>query len=183
MVLLILGVLLWTGAHLFKRITPEARAKLGENAGKGLVTVALVISVVLMIVGYRSADFVPVWNPPGFMVHINNLLMVIAVLIFGTAHTKGRLRGWTRHPMLLSLKVWAVAHLLVNGDLASLILFGGLLAWAVVNLVLINKAAPEWTRPEPGPASKDVLLAIITLVTFIILAGIHVALGVWPFPA
>lgn len=183
MALLILGIALWVGAHLLKRIAPGLRAGMGEQKGKGIVTAALVVSLLLMIIGYRSAAVIPVWSPPTFMVHINNLLMLVAVFIFATAHTKGRLRGWTRHPMLLSVKVWALAHLLVNGDLASVLLFGALLAWAVASVVIINKADPDWTRPEPGTAKKDVLLAVITLVAFAAFAGIHVALGVWPFPS
>ena len=164
-------------------MAPGVRAKLGDGPGKGVVTLLLVLSLVLMILGYRSATFLPVWTPPEFMVHINNLLMLVAVFIFATAHTKGRLRGWTRHPMLLSVKVWALAHLLVNGDLASILLFGGLLAWAVTSVIVINRAEPDWTRPEPGTAAKDALLAVITLVAFAAFAGIHIALGVWPFPA
>ena len=182
MAILILGLALWVLPHLFKRIAPDARASLGDR-GKGLVTIALVAGLILMIIGYRMAAFVPVWNPPSFAIHINNLLMLVAVFIFGSAHTTGRLRGWTRHPMLLSVQVWAVAHLLVNGDLASLLLFGTLLAWALATPILINKAEPDWTRPEPGEAKKDVVLVVITLVAFAAFTGIHSLLGVWPFPS
>jgi uncharacterized membrane protein len=94
--------------------------------------------------------------------------------------TTGRLRGKMRHPMLTAVMIWSVAHLLANGDLASIILFGGMLAWAIGSVVLINRAE-EWVRPEPGDAKKDVLLVVITLVTFVVAAGIHVALGVNPF--
>jgi len=75
-----------------------------------------------------------------------------------------------------------VAHLLVNGDLASIILFGGLLAWAVLEVIIINRAEPVWNRPQPGEAKKDVLLVVITLVSFVVIAAIHAWLGVWPFP-
>ena len=74
-----------------------------------------------------------------------------------------------------------MAHLLVNGDLASLVLFGGLLSWAVLEVVVIN-LAEEWQRPEPGEAKKDILLAVITVVMFLAIAFIHNWLGVWPFP-
>jgi uncharacterized membrane protein len=94
--------------------------------------------------------------------------------------TTGRLRGKMRHPQLAAVKAWAFAHLLVNGDLASIILFGGLLAWAVGTVILINRAQ-EWVRPAPGDKKKDVLLVVITLVTFTITALIHLALGVSPF--
>ncbi|MEO9895441.1 MAG: NnrU family protein [Paracoccaceae bacterium] len=179
MTLLIIGIILWSLAHWFKRLAPEARSGLG-NAGKGLVTVGILAGLICMIFGYRAADFIAVWHPPTFMTHINNLLMLIAFFVFGTSATTGRLRGWTRHPMLLSVKIWAVAHLLVNGDLASVLLFGGMLLWAVISVILINKAEPNWTRPEPGEAKKDVLLVAITVVTFSVTVGIHTWLGVSP---
>jgi uncharacterized membrane protein len=182
MILLILGLLLWTAAHYFKRVMPDQRAALG-NPGKGMVAVAIVASIVLMVLGYRAADPINLWYPPSFMVHINNLLMLIAFFVYGMSATTGRLRGKMRHPQLTAVKIWATAHLLVNGDLASVILFGGLLAWAVGSVVLINKAEPDWVRPEPGEAKKDVLLVVITLVMFAVVAGIHVWLGVWPFPS
>lgn len=180
MTLLIIGLILWTLAHYFKRLMPAQRAALG-NKGKGLVAIAILAGVLAMIFGYRAAEFIPIWTPPAFMVHINNLLMLAAFFLYGMSATTGRFRGKLRHPQLIAVKVWATAHLLVNGDLASIILFGGLLAWAVGSVILINRAGP-WDRPEPGPAKKDALLVVITLVMFSLVAGIHAFLGVWPFP-
>ncbi|MCH2163179.1 MAG: NnrU family protein [Marinovum sp.] len=178
--LLVGGVLVWTLSHYFKRLFPATRAKLGAP-GKGLVTVLLLLSLAMMVYGYRWTEFTPVWTPPSFMVHINNLLMVTALYVFGMSATTGRLRGRMRHPMLLSVKIWALAHLLVNGDLASIILFGGMLVWAAGSVILINKAE-VWDRPTSGDAKKDKLLAIITVVAFAAMTGIHTWLGVWPFP-
>ncbi|SHH91606.1 NnrU family protein [Marivita hallyeonensis] len=179
--LLTLGLALWILAHVFKRVAPERRAAMGDK-GKGIVAVLLFISLGLMIWGYRGADFIPVWSPPSFMVHINNLLMLVAVFVFGMSATTGRLRGKMRHPQLTAVKIWAVAHLLVNGDLAAIILFGGMLIWAVLEVILINRAEPVWDRPEPGEAKKDVVLVIITLVAYGVMTGLHAWLGVWPFP-
>ena len=179
--LLVLGLLLWVAAHVFKRVAPERRAALGD-AGKGAVAVALLVALGLIIWGYRGAAFIPVWSPPGFMVHVNNLLMLIAVFVFGMSQTTGRLRGRMRHPQLTAVKIWALAHLLVNGDLASILLFGGMLAWAVIEVILINRAEPVWDRPQPGAAKKDIVLVVITLVMFGVITAIHAWLGVWPFP-
>ena len=179
--LLVLGLLIWVGAHIFKRVAPEQRAAMGDK-GKGVVAVLLLVSLGLIIWGYRGAEFINVWYPPSFMVHINNLLMLIAVFVFGMSATTGRLRGKMRHPQLTAVKIWAVAHLLVNGDLASIILFGGMLAWAVLEVILINRAVPVWDRPQPGEAKKDVVLVVITLVMFALMTGIHAWLGVSPFP-
>lgn len=185
MPLLILGLILWVGAHYFKRLAPDARAKLG-NPGKGLVAVLVVAGVVLMVIGYRGADFIPVWNPPAFMTHINNLLMILAFWIYGSSAAKGA-KAWpaykTRHPQLLAVKTWAIAHLLVNGDLASIILFGGLLAWAVGSVILINRAEPDWTPPPHAGRATYIRLVVITAVIFVIVVAIHTWLGVVPFPS
>lgn len=181
MTLLILGIALWVAAHLFKRAMPQQRAAMGK-AGKGITAALIVAGLVLIILGYRAAPFVPVWNPPGFLVHVNNLLMLVAIFVYGMSATTGRLRGKMRHPQLTAVKIWAVAHLLVNGDLASIILFGAMLAWAVAEVIAINKSEP-WVRPEPGPAKKDALLIVITVVMFVVIAAIHSWLGVSPFGA
>ena len=178
--ILILGLILWVAAHYFKRLMPDARAAMGDK-GKGLVAVLLLVSLALIIWGYRGAEIIPVWTPPSFMVHINNLLMLVAVFVYGMSATTGRLRGKLRHPQLTAVKIWAVAHLLVNGDLASILLFGTMLAWAVGSVILINRAG-SWERPAPGDAKKDVLLVVISLVMFAVMVGVHIWLGVWPFP-
>ncbi|WP_084861013.1 NnrU family protein [Salibaculum halophilum] len=180
MTLLVPGILLWVGAHFFKRVAPEARARMGDK-GKGLVALALVVSLVLMVIGYRGADFVNVWYPPSFMVHINNLLMLVAFFVFGLSATTGSLRGKLRHPQLLAVKIWAVAHLLVNGDLASIVLFGSMLLWAGAEVAVINRAE-AWDRPAPGDPKRNVLLVVIAVVAFTLTAAIHAWLGVWPFP-
>ncbi|SLN59500.1 NnrU protein [Roseivivax jejudonensis] len=179
MILLVLGIALWVAAHLFKRAAPDARARLG-GAGKGALAVVLLVALVLMILGYRQAPFIGVWTPPAFLVHVNNLLMVAAVFVYGMSATTGRLRGKLRHPQLTAVKIWAVAHLLVNGDLASILLFGAMLAWAVAEVIVINRSE-AWVRPEPGPARKDVLLVVITIAMYAIITAIHAWLGVWPF--
>ena len=180
MVLLILGVLVWSGAHLFKRLLPAKRAAMGA-AGKGVVAVASLAGIVLMVIGYRSAPYIGVWTPPAFLTHVNNLLMLVAVFLLGIGNMWGMVRTKLRHPMLGAVKVWALAHLLVNGDLASIILFGGLLAWAVVSLILINKAVPVWVRPAPGPVRNDVIFAGVSLLFYAAIAFIHTGLGVSPF--
>ena len=180
MIYLILGLALWVAAHLFKRVAPDLRAQMG-NAGKALVAVGILAGLGLMALGYKQAEVVNLWYPPTWAVHVNNLLMLVAVFVYGMSATTGRLRGRMRHPQLTAVKIWAVAHLLVNGDLASVVLFGGMLIWAVLEAVMINRSQ-DWVRPEPGAAKKDIILVIITLVMFVVIAGIHMWLGVRPFP-
>jgi uncharacterized membrane protein len=183
MTLLILGLILWTAAHYFKRLMPAQRAAMG-NAGKGIMAVAIVASLALMVIGYRGADVVVIWSPPSFFTGINNLSMLLALWVYGSSAAKGA-KAWpaykTRHPQLLAVKIWAAAHLLVNGDLASIILFGGLLVWAVGSVILINKSAPEWTAPEPAGRATYIRLAVISLVMLVVISAIHIWLGVNPF--
>ena len=185
MILLILGILLWMAAHLFKRIAPERRAAMGAP-GKGAVAAMLLVSLVLIVLGYRWAEFIPVWSPPPFMWHINNALMLLAVWTFGSSEIRGG-KVWPatriRHPQLTAVKIWAVAHLLVNGDLVSIILFGAMLAWAVIEVIAINRAEPDWSPPPPAEPRKRVVLLVITVVAFAIITGIHLWLGVSPFPS
>ena len=185
MIWLILGLLIWIGAHLLQRVAPGARAALTDRLGagsKGVIAVILVVGIVLMVIGYRSAEFIPVYLPPAWGVHLNNLLMLIAVALMGLGHSKSRLKGALRHPMLIGVTVWAVAHLLVNGDLASLVLFGAMGLWALLEIRVINRAAPNWTRPEGGTVAGDLRLGVITLVVFAVIVLIHGFIGPSPFP-
>lgn len=185
MIWLFLGLALWVGAHLFKRVAPGPRAALQDRMGdasKALFAVVLVISVVLMVIGYR-AWFAPLaYQPPVWGVHVNNTLMLVAVALFGLGSSKSRLRGALRHPMLTGMLVFALAHLLVNGDWASIVLFGTLGLWAVLEMIVINRAAPGWERPAPGTLAGDLRLIVITLVVYGVITAIHAWLGYWPFP-
>lgn len=181
MIWLILGVLLWSGAHLFKRLAPEARANMGDK-GKGLVALALLVSVVLMVIGYRAADYIAVYEPPYFLRHLNNLLMLFALYFTSPGPSKGALFYKMRHPMLIGFKIWAAAHLLVNGDLASLILFGGLLAWAVIEVITINKSEPDWQPNEKGTIAKDAMFFVASIVLLGVIGYIHGLIGPSPFP-
>lgn len=179
MIWLVLGVLLWTYSHTMKRMNPGFRAGLGD-AGKGLVAVLSLVALGLMIWGYRSAEVIPLWQPPAAMRHANNALMLLAVLLVGMGANRGRLRTLLRHPMLTSVVLWAVAHLLVNGDLASIELFGGLGLWAVVDLRLINRMEPAWVPPAPGPWRNDALYLLASLVLLAVIIWVHTWLGYPP---
>ncbi len=184
MTLLIIGLLLWMGAHLFKRLVPAARASMQDKMGdasKGVMAGVLLLSVVLMVIGYRGADSTFYWGRSVATTGINNLLMLIAVGLYGVGNSKSRLRKKMRHPMLTGTIVWAGAHILVNGDSASLVLFGGMVVWAVLEIMLINRADPSFTPYEGGSAAGDIRLGIITLVVFAVFAGIHTWLGYYPF--
>jgi uncharacterized membrane protein len=182
MTLLILGVALWWAAHLFKRLAPGPRLALGDP-GKGVVAVAIVAAVVLMVIGYRGMDFIPVWQPPQFLQHVNNLLMLLAFYLYAASGMKTAAARVIRHPQLTAFKTWAVAHLIApaNGDLASVILFGGLLAWAVVAVILINRAEPRPAPPPPAPLGKEIGAVVGSVAVTGVVGMIHGWLGPWPF--
>jgi uncharacterized membrane protein len=183
MELLIAGVALWWAAHFFKRLAPGARAKLGAK-GYPVMSIAIIVSVVLMVVGYRAADGTVYWGRDPMWVGINNLLMVLAFYFYAASAAKGQ-KIWlgtkVRHPQLTGFSIWAVAHLLVNGDTQSLILFGGLLIWAIVEILLINAPEGPWHRPERAPAKKEVVAIVVTVVVVCVVMAIHYALGVQPW--
>lgn len=180
MTLIVLGLALWWAAHLWKRLAPGSRASLGDP-GKGLVAVGVLAGVVLMVIGYRGVEHIDLWYPPAFLTHVNNLLMLFAVYLFAASGMKTRITRVIRHPQLTAVKTWAVAHLLVNGDLASVILFGGLLAWAVVEVILINKAETRGPRPEPAPVGKEVGAVVGAVVVLVAIMLVHNWLGVPPW--
>ena len=184
MTLLIIGLLLWSGTHFLKRLAPAARASMQEKMGdrsKGVIALLMVISIVLMVIGYKNADTAIYWGRSSAMTGINNLLMIVAVALMGVNSSKSRFRGKLRHGMLSGVVVWAAAHLLVNGDLASIVLFGGLALWAIAQMIILNRT----TEPEPpfedGTVAGDIKLLVITLVIYSIFAGVHTWLGYFPF--
>jgi uncharacterized membrane protein len=181
MTLLILGLGLWYLSHLMRRLAPGLRAAMGEMPGKAVIAILSLLAIVLMVIGYRAAPVVDLWYPPAFLRHVNNLLMLAAVFLFTLGYVPGLLRTRVRHPMLTAAKTWGFAHLLVNGDLASVILFGGLMAWAVIDLILINRQVPQWDRPAPGPVRNDLIYAVVALVLFVAIGHVHAWLGYPPF--
>jgi uncharacterized membrane protein len=180
MTLIVLGLLIWSAAHVFKRLAPARRAAMGD-AAKGLVTAGVVAGVVLMVIGYRGAEQVDLWYPPGFLVHVNNLLMIFAVYLFAASGMKARITRVIRHPQLTAVKTWAVAHLLVNGDLASVVLFGGILAWAVVEVILINRAEPRGPLPDRAPVGREIGTVVAALAVTVAIMLVHNWLGVQPW--
>ncbi|SPJ26274.1 NnrU family protein [Palleronia abyssalis] len=185
MAILVLGLALWVGAHLFKRIAPGMRARMTErmgNGSKGIFAIALALSVVLMVISYQRAAFVNVYVPPSWTVHLVDLFMILAIALFGLGSSKSNLRGKLRHPQLSGFALWAGLHLTVNGDLASVVLFGTLFVWAFVEMAVINASEPRPTPYTGGSTVGTIRLLVISLVLYAIITAVHAWLGVWPFP-
>lgn len=182
MFILVLGVALWWAAHLFKRAAPRARADMG-SAGRSAVSAALILSILLMIWGYRVAPLGEVWwVKTAAMTGINNLLVLIGFYLFAASGMKTGITRRLRHPQLIGFLLWAVAHLLVNGDMPSLVLFGGLALWAVVEMIVINRTVPGWKPPaHAAPIRKEGMAIIGALLVYGVVGLIHAWLGYNPF--
>lgn len=181
MVQLVLGLLLFAGPHLFRRLAPASRVAMG-NPGKGVVALLSVAGVVLMARGYGAWDDAPVaWTPAAGLRHLNNALVVLAFYLYAASG----MRTWgarvNRHPQLTAVALWATAHLLVNGDLASIVLFGGLLLWAAAEMALINRAEPAWAPPPPAPLGREAGAVAGTVAVVAVVGLIHGWIGPWPF--
>ena len=177
MLMLTLGVALWSVAHLFKRLAPAARDGMGD-LGKLVVTVALIGSLVMMISGYQDASGPVWWGRQPLWVSISNVLMLSALYMMVASSMKVRITSMVRHPQLTAIKAWSVSHLLVNGDLPSLILFGGLLGWAVVSVIIINRqdGKDAMTGGNPG-WSREALAVLVSVGLYGAVAHAHAYLG------
>ena len=156
MTLLILGLILFLGTHLFTTVRgprEQLIGRFGEGAYKGIYSLLSLGGLVLLSIGYdayRANGYIPVWNPPAWFGHVSLLLMLAAFIFFVAAYVPGRIKARLKHPMLVGVKVWALAHLLANGDLGSMLLFGSFLAWAIV--ARINVKHRSIASQHLGPA-------------------------------
>ncbi len=175
MAILIAGLVLFLGIHTLPML-PATRdglvAKLGENGYKGLFTLVSAVGLGLIIYGYGAARFEgPIlYDPPYWLRHVTMLLMVPVFIFLVAAYVPSKINRALKHPMLVAVKLWAFSHLLVNGDLASVLLFGGFFVWAVADRISVKRRGPEAgrvpsARAEPGKYS-DVWVILIGLVLY-----------------
>jgi uncharacterized membrane protein len=146
MTLLILGLVLFLGSHTLSRLRPlrdGLEQRLGAMPFKGLYSIVALTGFVLIIIGYgqyRGGGYIDVWNPPAFLKHLAYLLMMPVFVFLIAAYTQGKIKSAVVHPMLAAVQFWALAHILVNGDLGSMLLFGGFLAWGIFARARLGKA-------------------------------------------
>jgi uncharacterized membrane protein len=143
MATLLAGLLLFFGAHGFSMFR-AARARLVEHLGalpyRGLYSVVSLLGFVLIVLGYGHAPRIEIWAPPEWLRHVAMLLLLPFFVLLIAAYVPGYIKARLGNPMLLSLKTWAFAHLLANGDLASMLLFGSFLAFGVVDLIAVKRS-------------------------------------------
>ncbi len=181
MLLLIVGLIVFLGIHSLAIVSPGARLTLIERLGlwpyKAIYSLIALIGLVLIIYGWGQARLDPVvlYQPPGWLTHVNNLLMLIVFPLLLAAYLPGRIQRAFRHPMLVAVKTWALAHLLVNGELAALLLFGTFLAWAVADRISLKRRAPQDLLQLPAWKFNDLIAIVAGL-------AIHVVFVLWLHP-
>jgi uncharacterized membrane protein len=189
MPLLIAGLVLFLGVHSVAIIAPSFRTRtiqrMGEGAWKGLYALISSAGFVLICYGFGLARQAPVvlYSPPTWLRHLAFLVMLPVFPLLIAAYLPGRIKTAAKHPMLAAVKFWAFAHLLANGSLADVLLFGGFLAWAVVDRISVKRRAmPQVLRTAPPGPWNDAIAVVLGLAVYALLIGwAHVRLfGVSP---
>ncbi len=180
MLLLLIGVVLWSFVHLYPALMPESRSrwhdKLGENPYKGVFALGIIAGLALIIIGWRSAVPSSVYAPPLGPNLFVAILIMSAFILFAASAIPGNIRRFVRHPQMTAVILWGTAHLLTNGSNRALILFGGLTLWAVLEIVLINKRDGAWEKPEKAEIRLDAITVGVGVVLYFALAYFHKAL-------
>lgn len=195
MIILILGLILFIGTHAFTMLRDRRAAvigQVGEKPYKIGYTALTLIGFVLIVWGYhayRAEGMIQVWYPPVWTRHLAVLLTLFAFISLAAMGPRpSHIQAAVKHPMLLAIKIWATAHLLANGDLGSILLFGSFLAWAVVARISLKRRTDEPARklPKPAPVGwrRDIIAVVAgTLVWFVFGYFLHpilIGVAAWP---
>ncbi|KQP61771.1 NnrU family protein [Methylobacterium sp. Leaf399] len=199
MTFLILGLVLFLGTHAFTMLRSKRAKVIGEVGETRYKLGYMVLSLLgLVLVGYgfgvyRQEGMIQVWNPPVFTRHLALVLNLLAFIALASAYLPGHIRAKAKHPMLLAVKIWATAHLLANGDLGGMLLFGAFLAWAVIARISAKRRArnPAEAVAQHGGAvaapagwRNDAIAVAVGLVTWFVFAKyLHpllIGVAAWP---
>ncbi|HYA73479.1 MAG TPA: NnrU family protein [Roseiarcus sp.] len=171
MLILIVGIVGFLGVHTLatrRETRADLIARFGEGTYKGLYSLASLVGFALIVWGfsrYRAEGLIAVWTPPTWSRHLTIALMWFAfVALAGMNPAPSRIRGWLRHPMLVGIKIWALAHLLANGDAGGMLLFASFLAWAVYDRIAVKQRGDLGAaRVSAFTRADGVALAVGTL--------------------
>ncbi len=174
--MLLAGVILWSGVHYVPGFLPNVRANLIEKMGngyRGLFSILIISSILLMVFGWRASAPEYVYEPLENPAQITSILMIMSFYLFGAANGPSNAKRYIRHPMLTGVIVWGIGHLIANGDSRSIILFGGMIIWAVSEILIINKREGEWEKPDASPVKSDIIKLIIAIVLYGVIVFAH----------
>jgi uncharacterized membrane protein len=177
LLVMILGLVLFLGVHTLttqRELRARVIASSGEGGYKIGYAVLSVVGLALIAWGfghYRATEWIDIWYPPKALKHITVALMLPAVILVVAAYIRGRIYTAVKHPMLAGVKLWAAAHLLANGDLGSIILFGSFLGWAVFDRISLKHRADPGAPPIPvGGIGNDMIAIAVGFVAYLALA-------------
>ena len=179
MTLLLFGLALFFAVHgftLFRTQRAAVIARIGALPYRGLYSVLALAGFVALVIGYGQAPRIELWAPPAPLRPVALVLMLPVFVLLVAAYLPCHIRARLGHPMLIAVKTWALAHLLVNGDLASLLLFGSFLAWAVIDLVQVRRGGRTTPVAAPRDAWDAVAVGVGLVVYGLFLTHLHAAL-------
>ena len=191
MLMLVAGLVVFLGVHSVRIVADDWRtariATMGERAWKLVYTILSLIGFALLVYGYGEARQATtlLWQPPTWTRHVAAVLVLVAFVLVAAAYVPGtRIKSAVGHPMILGVKVWALAHLLANGTVADVVLFGAFLAWAIVDYAASRRRdRAKGTTYPPGPPARDAIAVVLGAVAWAVFAfWLHGPLiGVRPF--
>jgi uncharacterized membrane protein len=177
LVVMILGLVLFFAAHTLttqRDLRARFVASMGDGGykiGYAVVSIAGLALIVWGFAHYRATGWIAIWSPPKFLKHLNIALMLPATILVVAAYIRGRIYQTLKHPMLAGIKLWAFGHLLANGDLGGIILFGSFLAWAVYDRISLKHRADAGSPPIPvGGPTNDLIAIAVGFVAYLALA-------------
>jgi uncharacterized membrane protein len=175
--ILVLGLAVFLAPHVFtafRAARQDAIARVGENAYKVAYSLVSLIGLVLIGYGYaryRATGWVDVWYPPAWTRHVTVALVWPAIICIVAAYSPGRIKTTLKHPMLVGLKLWAFAHLISNGDLGSIVLFGAILGYAVFDRISLKHRTDPGAPPIPVGGVKNDVIAVVGGTVLYLLLG------------
>ena len=165
--ILIIGLAVFMAPHIltaFRAVRQDVVDRLGEGPYKGLYSLVSLIGLMAIVYGYasyRSTGYIQVWSPPLWTRHLAAALVWPAIICIVAAYSPGRIKTTLKHPFLVGIKLWALAHLIANGDLGSILLFGSLLAYAVFDRISLKRRTDPGSPPIPVGGVKNDVIAVV----------------------
>jgi uncharacterized membrane protein len=176
--LLITGLVIWVMVHFIPSLMPGLKqsiaTKFGDNIYKLLFTASMLVALGLIIFGWLESIPEHVYTLPFATKPLTIGLMFVSIILFGAAQYPTRIKNLIRHPQLMAVTIWSIAHLISNGDSRSIVLFGTLGIWALLEMVLINRREGAWKKIEAPPMFREVRGLLISVVIFVVIFYIHV---------
>ncbi|MBT8126143.1 MAG: NnrU protein [Gammaproteobacteria bacterium] len=178
MAMLISGLSIWIAVHLFPAVAPASRRQLMTRLGNGpyqaVFSLLLIAGLLLIVFGWRNTVPDHVYTPLAALRHPAMLLVVIGFILMVAASFPTRIKRVLRHPQLTGVLLWAIAHLLLNGDSRSVAVFGALALWTVVSMLMINRRDGAWIKPEiSGAWGREIMIVIIGLAVSAVVVRFH----------